>query len=133
MRWTEEDLANFQKRQAPVVDQPKRNKYGNHKVKVGDETFDSKKEYARWQQLQMMEKSGIIEGLERQKSFELAPAVVLNGRRKPALKYCADFIYYENGELVVEDTKSVATCQDATFRIKKHLMMSVHQIEVRES
>lgn len=141
MRWTEEQLKEFQDRR-PSLDAigkmhclvpQKRQKYGNKKVKVDGMTFDSKKEYARWQQLQMLEKAGKIEKLERQKSFGLAPAVILSGKRKPSLKYCADFVYYESGKLVVEDTKSEITRKDPVYRIKKHLMQSVHRIEIRET
>jgi hypothetical protein len=40
----------------------------------------------------------------------------------------ADFVYCEAGVIVVEDVKGVQT--DA-FKIKQHLMMSVHGVDVR--
>jgi hypothetical protein len=141
LRWTEEQLQEFQGRKPSLESigrknglptPAKRSKYGNHKVVVDGLKFDSKKEAARWQQLQMLEKAGKIERLERQKSFGLAPAVILSGKRKPALKYCADFVYYENGRLVVEDVKSEITRKEPVYRIKRHLMQSVNRIEIRE-
>ena len=53
-------------------------------------------------------------------------------RAKPALRYVADFQYVENGKLVVEDVKSKITQENPVYRIKKHLMMSVHGIEINE-
>lgn len=64
---------------------------------------------------------------------ELAPAVRLHGekRLKPALRYVADFRYYyfdpRLGHFVVEDTKGRDT---PVSRIKRHLMKSVHGIDV---
>ena len=37
-----------------------------------------------------------------------------------------------DGRLVVEDVKSKATAGAAAYRIKRHLMLSVHGIEVKE-
>lgn len=142
LRFTEEQFMDYQNRQRKLNEigashglpgkDPKR-KYRNQKVTVDGITFDSKKEAARWQQLKMMERAGKIDGLERQKSFELAPAVILDGRRKPPMKYLADFVYYENGELIIEDCKSPVTRTEAAYRMKKHLMKSVHDIEITES
>ena len=63
-------------------------------------------------------------------SFELAQAVVLDGRKRPPLRYVADFVYRDSaGQMVVEDVKGVRT---QGYRIKRHLMLAVHGIEVRE-
>lgn len=48
------------------------------------------------------------------------------------MKYVADFVYQANGQTVVEDVKSAATRKLAVYRLKKHLMMSVHGLEVVE-
>jgi len=46
------------------------------------------------------------------------------------MKYVADFVYKDyHGMIVVEDVKGVVT---QVFRIKKHLMMHVHGIEIKE-
>lgn len=107
-------------------------KYGNQRVTDADgQKFDSKAEHRHWGHLQMLLKAGKITQLERQVPFELAPPVVLQGRKKRALRYLADFVYVdaETGERVVEDVKGAVT---DVWRVKKHLMMSVHGIEVRE-
>lgn len=107
-------------------------KYGNQRVT--DEQglkFDSKAEHRHWLHLQALAKSGQITQLRRQVVFELAPAVVIQGRKKRALRYIADFVYVdsETGEQVVEDVKGAIT---DVWRLKRHLMVSVHGIEVRE-
>jgi hypothetical protein len=73
--------------------------------------------------------AGRIRELERQKVFILAPSVVVQGRKRPPLKYIADFTYLRDGNLVVEDVKGVVT---DSYRIKRHLMMIVHDIEIQE-
>ena len=108
----------------------KRSKYGNKKVTVDGITFDSAKEARRWQELKLLEAAGEIQALERQKVFILAPAVILGGRVKPALRYFADAVYRQDGRQVVEDTKSEITRKHPVFRAKQHLMMSVHSIEL---
>ncbi|MFM7810391.1 MAG: hypothetical protein ACKO7M_01240, partial [Acinetobacter junii] len=65
----------------------------------------------------------------------LAPKTKLEGekRAKPALRYFADFTYYNTrGEYIVEDVKSAATRKLASYRNKKHLMKTVFDIDVRE-
>lgn len=139
MRWTEEQLKDYQQRNSVLADigkshglPPKPSKHRNHKVEVDGRKFDSKREHDRYQQLRMMEKSGSITGLECQREFELVPAVILGGRRKPAVKYRADFVYYRGAVFVVEDTKSPHLRKDPYYRLKKHLMMHVHSIEITE-
>jgi hypothetical protein len=107
-----------------------RNKYGNKKVVVDGETYDSMREYKRWSALCGYEQAGLITNLERQVTYVLAPSVKLAGekRAKPALRYVADFKYLdENGQIVVEDAKGHET---DVSRIKRHLMQSVQGISV---
>lgn len=107
---------------------PKASKYRNKKVVVDGITFDSKREASRWTQLRMLEKAGKVKLLVRQKVFVLAPAAIINGRKKPELRYCADFTYFNAaGELVVEDAKGALT---DVFKIKRHLMKTVHNIDI---
>lgn len=104
-------------------------KYGNKKTVVDGMTFDSAKEAKRYQELLMLERTGYINDLKRQVTFELAPAVVLNGRKKPPLRYVADFTYRDKiNTLFVVDVKGVVT---PLFRVKQHLMKHIHGIEVR--
>ena len=107
-------------------------KYRNHRVVVFGETFDSKAEAQRWLDLRLLERAGKVGAIQRQVRFELAPAVKFEGsaRAKPALTYTADFVYAENGRTVVEDVKSEPT-MTAAFQIKRHLMKSIHGIDIR--
>ena len=109
-------------------------KYKNRKIENEDGKFDSAKEYRRFKELQILQRAGAISGLTCQATYVLAESVKFSGepRAKPALRYVADFQYVENGKLVVEDVKSKITKENPVYRIKKHLLMSVHGIEVRE-
>ena len=51
-----------------------RHKYNNKPVVDEGIRFDSKKEFARWRELLLLQKAGEISKLERQKKFELQPA-----------------------------------------------------------
>ena len=108
-----------------------RNKYGARKVVVDGLKFDSVLEAKRWQELKLLERAGRIAFIERQNVFALAPAVKLHGeaRLKPALRYVADFRYVTTPDFayVVEDAKGRDT---PVSRIKRHLMKSVHGIDV---
>lgn len=105
------------------------NKYGAKKCVVDGYTFDSQREARRYGELKLLEQAGDISGLALQVPFVLASAIKLDGRRKPALRYYADFAYLEKGALVVEDVKGVRT---PVYKIKRHLMATVHGIEVEE-
>ena len=118
------------------------NKYGSVKIKASDGTvFDSRKEAKRWEQLLLQEKAGAITDLQRQVEFELIPAQrepdgvgVRGGKIKGktiehAVKYVADFVYNENGNKIVEDTKGFRT---KDYIIKRKLMLWVHGIRIKE-
>ena len=109
-------------------------KYRNKKVTIDGITFDSKRESERYQELKALASRNLIEDLRHQVPFELAPGVRFSDekRAKPALRYVADFAYRLDGRLVVEDVKSAITAKAAAYRIKRHLMLSVHGIEVQE-
>lgn len=106
-------------------------KYRNVPVTWNGERFDSKAELARFLALQTMQKAGRIRDLTRQVAFVLAPAVKIQGKTKRALTYRADFSYIDvaSGARVVEDKKGAIT---QVYVIKRHLMKSVHNIEIRE-
>lgn len=113
----------------------KRNKFNAQKIELDGMTFDSKKEHKRYIELKAMQQRGEIFGLEHHTKFELAPKTKLEGekRAKPALRYFADFTYYNTrGEYIVEDVKSAATRKLASYRNKKHLMSTVHGISITE-
>jgi hypothetical protein len=100
-----------------------RRKYGNKKTEVDGFKFDSKAEAARWSVLKLLLKAGLIFELQRQVTYQIA----VNGVK--VCKYVADFVYVENGQQVVEDVKGFRT---AEYRLKKKLMLAVHQIDIQE-
>lgn len=104
-------------------------KYGNKKTELDGIVFDSKAEAKRYSQLRMLERAGQISDLQRQVKFELVRGVRLYGRSRPAIKYIADFVYNQGGHQVVEDVKGMLT---PVYRLKRHLMMAMHGIEIRE-
>lgn len=99
----------------------KQSKYHAKKCTVGETTYDSKKEAKRGQELEYLNKIGVIKNLERQVKFELQPAYTNNqGKKIRAITYIADFVYEKNGKKIVEDVKSPAT-RTEVYKIKKKL------------
>lgn len=124
----------------------RRQKYGNTKITVDGIQFDSKREAARYQELKLLERAGVISFLQRQTKFQLIPdqhapsnAVYTKGPRKGQRKpgkllehecsYIADFCYIRNGETVVEDAKGYRT---EVYKIKKKLMLERYGIQIKE-
>lgn len=103
-----------------------RNKYGNRRTVTDGIAFDSKREAARYTELRLLERGGIIYGLELQKRYELIP----KSKHGKALWYIADFVYTENGQTVVEDVKGLRT---AVYRLKKRIMAERYGIVIRET
>lgn len=114
----------------------KRSKYNSVKVVIDGHKFDSKKEAKRYRELKLLLRAKVISDLRLQVVYELAEKVHLAGekRAKPAMRYKADFVYFDiqAGREVVEDVKGPATRRLAAYRQKKHLMKTVHKIDIRE-
>ena len=128
-----------------------RSKFGNKKVTVGGETFDSHKEYNRWCQLKLMQRAGLIYGLERQVKYKLLPTVYetyerysdKTGKRlkdgqkviEHEVSYIADFVYKEmkSGKTIVEDVKGYkkGAAYDL-FVLKRKMMLHFHGIRIHE-
>lgn len=107
-----------------------RSKYGNRKVFRDGMTFDSVKEYTRFRELLLLQKAGAITGLQRQVKYELIPTQRIAGKvAERACTYIADFVYQEDGQTVVEDTKGFRTPE---YIIKRKLMLWRHGIRIRE-
>jgi len=96
------------------------NKYRNKKTVVDGITFDSKKEAARYGELKMLERAGMIFFLELQPRFQIVDKVG-NLRER---YYIADFTYTENGVKVVEDVKSEITRKNPVYRLKRQLFLA---------
>lgn len=133
-----------------------KSKFGNKKVTIGNETFDSKGEWQRWLFLQDAERRGEIKDLKRQVKFVLVPTtsytetVQLKTKTKVVKRvftrevtYTADFVYmkldketesdYLGGiqfwKKVVEDFKGMPNDR---WPIKKALMADKYGIFIRE-
>lgn len=121
-------------------------KYNNKKIEVDGMTFDSKKEANRYKELSLMQKAGEITGLQTQVRYVLIPSqrevseeVYTRGENKGKYKpgkllerectYVADFVYYKDGKVIVEDTKGFRTKE---YIIKRKLMLYVHHIQIKE-
>lgn len=110
-------------------------KYGNRKVTTPDGTFDSVKEYSRWQELKLLQRAGEIHDLQRQVPFVLIPTQKDEHGKvlERELKYIADFVYLANDgtgwRRVVEDVKGLKT---EVYRIKKKLMLYRNGIRIQE-
>jgi len=103
-------------------------KFRNRKTKG----FDSKKEFRRAQELQLLEKIGEISDLDYQVPFELIPKQLdEHGKtiERPVI-YKADFRYEQAGKIVVEDTKGMRT---RDYVIKRKLMLFRHGIRILET
>ena len=117
-------------------------KYHAKKIQADEQTFDSRKEYARWCALRLMERAGAITGLRRQVKYVLIPAQYgpsITGPRGglkhgPLLErecaYIADFVYLKDGQTIVEDSKGVRT---KDFIIKRKLMLERYGIRILET
>ena len=115
----------------------KRPKYGNKKIEINGVKFDSVKESKRYQALLLLQRAGEISDLELQPKFELVKGVKFSGdaRAKPAVRYFADFAYTETatGKRIVEDVKSPVTKEKPYYKMKRHMMLAFHGIEILET
>jgi len=111
------------------------NKFHAKKIQIQGETFDSMAEAKRWRDLTWLERGGVIKGLTRQVKYVLTPKQY-DENHKLILRestYIADFVYQENGQLVVEDVKGYRK-GDAyqLFKLKQKVMYDKYGILVRE-
>lgn len=107
-----------------------RQKYKAKPVTIDGIRFASGAEGARYRTLKLLEHAGEITGLELQPVFVLAPGVLVTGekRKRPALRYFADFRYRDSaGRVVVEDSKGKET---PVFRLKLHLL-ALQGVEIK--
>lgn len=132
-----------------------KSKYRSKKVIVAGQKFDSKKEYQRWKELQLLEKAGKITNLRRQVKFRILPSQYVqepteNGYKdvcaERPVTYIADFVYEapthhqymdeqghlhfsDSWETVVEDAKGFRT---ADYILKRKLMLFFYGIRIKE-
>lgn len=98
--------------------------------------FDSKREARRYMDLWLMQRSGEITNLRTQVKYPLLPKQVRSdGTKERAIDYVADFVYEQDGETVVEDSKGFRNTASAAYRVfvtKRKMMLYFHGITVRE-
>lgn len=106
-------------------------KYRNHVVETEDGRFDSKAEHRFWCHLKILVKARQIINVRRQVAYELAPSVIVAQRKRPPMRYVADFVYWDCQKKceIVADVKGAVT---EAYRIKRHLMKSIHDIDILE-
>lgn len=108
---------------------PRQNKY--HARSSGG--YASRKEHRRANELQLMQRAGLISNLREQVAYELIPPQRgADGKVfERACTYIADFVYTDNatGQTIVEDTKGFRTKE---YIIKRKLMLKVHGIRISE-
>ena len=100
-------------------------KYHAQRTEVDGIKFASKKEANRYIQLKAFERVGLIKNLRLQVPFVIIP----KSKHGRAIKYIPDFVYNEDGQMVVEDVKGFKT---DVYKLKKRLMAEVYGVEVKE-
>lgn len=103
------------------------NKYRAKKTTVDDIEFDSYMEAKRYRQLVTLEMAGEISDLVLQPKFRLMDRYKYNGKVIKAIDYIADFMYREDGKLVVEDVKGMRT---PAYIIKSKLFIKKYVLEL---
>lgn len=107
-------------------------KYNSKKTVVDGQTFDSRKEANRYQELLFLERAGAIKNLSRQVKFVLIPSQRDEATGKVVERECyyrADFQYTEDGKTIVEDVKGFRTKE---YIIKRKLLLWRYGIKIRE-
>ena len=93
--------------------------------------YASRKESKHATELKLLQRAGLISELQEQVKYKLIPSQKDKGGKviERACSYIADFVYVENGETVVVDTKGFRTDD---YIIKRKLMLYVHGIKIKE-
>jgi len=111
-----------------------RSKYGARPEVVDGYRFDSRREAARYRELRILERLGVIRDLELQPRYP----IVVRELKDVALwitcgHYTADFRYLETetGAVAVEDVKSKAT-RTTAYRLRKRLVEAIYGIRILE-
>jgi len=116
----------------------KANKYHATKVQLDGIWFDSRREAARYQELQLLVLAGEIEALEVHPGFALmVPDLTTEG--PPFVFhtigwYHADFQYrnVHTGNVIVEDVKSPATRKIESYRLRKRMVERTYGVVIAE-
>ena len=93
-------------------------KYRNKKTQVDMYVFDSIAESKRYKELALLEQAKQIKELKLQPKFLLQEGFRKNGKTYRKIEYIADFMYIENGKVIIEDVKGMET---DVFKLKRKL------------
>lgn len=99
-------------------------KYRAKKTEIDGIKFDSKKEAKRYIALRELEREGSIEKLTLQPRFLLQEGFRKNGKAYRKIEYVADFMYQQDGKLIVEDVKGIKT---DVYKLKQKLFEKRYQ------
>lgn len=110
----------------------KKSKYHAQKTVLDGIKFDSKKEANRYAELKLMERAGLIKGLQRQVRFALIPSFDVDGKHYRPTTYVADFVYTDvkSGKQVVEDCKGFRT---DIYRLKAKMFAHKFGVSILET
>lgn len=100
------------------------NKYRSIPTVVDNIKFASKREAARYSELKLLERAGVIKDLKLQVPF------VFSYDEVKICTYISDFTYIEGNRQIVEDVKGTPT---PVYLIKKKLMLAFYSITIRET
>lgn len=98
--------------------------------------FDSIGEATKFAELRMLQQHGLISGLRLQVPFPVyagSPGAISTAKLgKPVFKYIADFVYRDqHGGMVVMDYKGSTDHVTDVFKLKKKIIETMYQIEIR--
>lgn len=82
--------------------------------------FPSRAEAKYYAELRLQERAGIISRLHLQVAYPIKINSV------PVTKYIADFVYWRNGQRVVEDVKGNIKFMDEVFKLKRKLVGAIY-------
>ena len=99
-------------------------KYRAKKTEIDGIKFDSKKEAKRYIALRELEKQGNIGKLILQPRFLLQEGFRKNGKAYRKIEYVADFMYEQDGKLIIEDVKGIKT---DVYKLKQKLFEKKYQ------
>ena len=113
------------------------NKYGAQKVRFKGQEFDGRYEMLRFIKLSDLQKKGVISGLRRQVGFQIIKKVIklvpIQLKTKVRweqrvveqdARYTCDYLYEEDGRLVVEEVKSEMTEKLPDYILRRKLMVN---------
>lgn len=105
---------------------PKPSKYRNIKCHADGKTFDSKREMAKYYELQLLVRAGEIFALEHHPVYKLHSA-----KGDVIGRFTPDFRYQDaTGRIHVIDVKSPATANETAFRLRRKLFESEYGISL---